>query len=325
MVISYPTDENILRAAYILREGGIVAFPTETVYGLGGDALNPMAVSRIFEAKQRPFFDPLIVHINSLDWAERLSGPMTPVCEKLMEHFWPGPLTIVVRKSSLVPDIVTSGLDTVALRMPAHTVAQGIISAVNGPLAAPSANPFGYISPTRAEHVLKQLGDRVDMIIEGGDCAVGVESTIVRINDDQSLTLLRHGGISLEDIQNVAGPVVAGSRGSTVEAPGQLPYHYSPATPVRLVKNFKGIDLDDVTTGFIYYKKPRENFFANERFVALSDDGDLRESASRLFTLMHQLDGLGLDLIYAEEVPEEGLGKAIMDRLRKAAGRTQHD
>ena len=325
MIISEASRENIDRAAWIIKSGGIVAFPTETVYGLGADALNPEAVSRIFEAKERPFFDPLIVHITDLDWMEEIAADVPDKAEKLISGFWPGPLTVVLKKTQTVPDIVTAGLDTVAIRMPLHQVARKIIRAAGRPVAAPSANPFGYVSPTRAEHVLKQLDDRVDMIIDGGSCAVGVESTIIKIDDRDRVFLLRHGGIGVEEIEALVGAVQQDYHNDNdkAEGPGQLPYHYSPSTPVKVVRDLSQLNISDGNNGLIYYKMrgvcPRD-----DRVAFMSRDGDLRECASNLFSILHRLDSLGLDCIYAEEVPEAGLGRAIMDRLRKAEARSNY-
>ena len=323
MIISEASRENIDRAAWIIKSGGIVAFPTETVYGLGADALNPEAISRIFEAKERPFFDPLIVHITDLDWMEEIAADVPDKAEKLISGFWPGPLTVVLKKTQTVPDIVTAGLDTVAIRMPLHQVARKIIRAAGRPVAAPSANPFGYVSPTRAEHVLKQLDDRVDMIIDGGSCAVGVESTIIKIDDRDRVFLLRHGGIGIEEIEALVGAVQQDYHNDTVEGPGQLPYHYSPSTPVKVVRDLSQLNISDGNYGFIYYKK-RRDCPRDDRVAFMSRDGDLRECASNLFSILHRLDSLGLDCIYAEEVPEAGLGRAIMDRLRKAEARSNY-
>ena len=325
MIISEASRENIDRAAWIIKTGGIVAFPTETVYGLGADALNPEAVSRIFEAKERPFFDPLIVHITDLDWMEEIAADVPDKAEKLISGFWPGPLTVVLKKTQTVPDIVTAGLDTVAIRMPLHQVARKIIRAAGRPVAAPSANPFGYVSPTRAEHVLRQLDDRVDMIIDGGSCAVGVESTIIKIDDRDRVFLLRHGGIGVEEIEALVGAVQQDYHNDNdkAEGPGQLPYHYSPSTPVKVVRDLSQLNISDGNNGLIYYKMrgvcPRD-----DRVAFMSRDGDLRECASNLFSILHRLDSLGLDCIYAEEVPEAGLGRAIMDRLRKAEARSNY-
>ncbi len=314
----YPATETFIHeAAHSIRLGGVVAFPTETVYGLGANALNAEAVAKIFEIKQRPFFDPLIVHVASHEMTREVVATLPDIALRCMKAFWPGPLTLVLPKSAIIPQIVTAGLDTVAVRMPEHEVAQKLIHASGVPIAAPSANPFGYLSPTTAEHVFSQLGDKVEIILDGGKCPVGVESTIIKI-EDEGIVLLRYGGIPVEDIEAVAGKVSV-IRKQEVEAPGQLPYHYAPETKIVLVKDVSKIP-DDSSYGIIMYKK-RDVAFKNIHIMYLSDDGDLRQAAANLFTCLHALDALRLSVIYAEEIPEIGLGKAIMDRLKKAQAR----
>ena len=313
------TEENIRRAAGIIKDGGIVAFPTETVYGLGADAFNPEAVARIFEAKQRPFFDPLIVHIGDIRQLDMVAASIPDMGRECARRFWPGPFTMVLPKSANVPDIVTAGLDTVGIRMPAHDIARRLIAEAGTPVAAPSANPFGYISPTSASHVARQLGDRVDMILDGGPCAVGVESTIVRL-DGSGCIVLRHGGLPVEDIEDVTGTLYEKEEKGDPQAPGQLPYHYSPSTPVILVDSIEDIPRFLPTHGILAFTRP-EIDTRQAPVEVLSRDGSLREAAVRLFDCLHRLDGMGLGCIYAQKVPEEGLGRAIMDRLRKAAAR----
>lgn len=320
----YPaTPENIQRAASLIREGGIVAFPTETVYGLGADATNALAVARIFEAKNRPSFDPLIVHIAEEEMAADIVHSFDESARKLAHAFWPGPLTLVLPKRDAVPDIVTAGLPTAALRMPDHEVARELIRQAGRPVAAPSANPFGYISPTTAAHVAKQLGDRVDMILDGGRCRVGVESTIVKLLGSEPC-ILRYGGLSAEEIETVVGPLRQKTGGQSLpEVPGELPYHYSPHTPIRIIGSAGDVSsesLSGVRAGLLTFRgsEPSVHFLQTE---VLSPSGSLPEAASRFFEALHSLDEAGLDIIYAEEVPETGLGRAIMDRLRKAAAR----
>ena len=314
----YPAKETFIhKAAQALQQGNVVAFPTETVYGLGANALNAEAVAKIFEIKQRPFFDPLIVHVDSRDMVQQVVATVPDIALRCMEAFWPGPLTLVLPKSNNIPEIVTAGLDTVAVRMPQHDVAQKLIHASGVPIAAPSANPFGYLSPTTAEHVAKQLGDKVEIILDGGQCPVGVESTIIKIERD-NITLLRHGGIPVEDIESVAGKVNI-IQHTQVEAPGQLPYHYAPKTKIVLIKDITNIP-DDSSCAIILYKK-RDLPFKNIHTMYLSDNGDMRQVAANLFTCLHALDAMKLAVIYAEEVPEVGLGQAIMDRLKKAQAR----
>jgi L-threonylcarbamoyladenylate synthase len=313
------TEENIKKAADIIRKGGLVSFPTETVYGLGADALNETAVAGIFEAKQRPSFDPLIVHVDSIAMMEPLIGDFPDKAYLLAEKFWPGPLTLVVPRSKAVPDIVTSGLPTVAIRMPDHEVARDLIHESAGPIAAPSANPFGYLSPTTAQHVHQQLGQRVDMILDGGSCSVGVESTIILCRDDE-LFLLRPGGISIEEIEDWAGPVQR-EMGEHVKpiAPGQLPWHYAPLTKIEIIEKITE-EKDDCA--YLYFKDPQIEI--GPYSLVLSEDGNLRRAAASVFSALHKLDKAGKNIIYVEEVPQHGLGLAIMDRLRKAAQKGSH-
>lgn len=310
------SPEAIRRAAEVIRRGGIVAFPTETVYGLGADAFQAQAVATIFEVKGRPRFDPLIIHVADPKDVARLWVEVDPRARILIERFWPGPLTLVLPKRPEVPDIVTAGLGTVAVRMPAHPVALELIREAQTPIAAPSANPFGRLSPTTAKHVLEGLGDRVEMILDGGHCPVGVESTVVAL--DGEARLLRPGGVPLEEIERVIGPVKKDLRPGRPQAPGGLPHHYSPRTPLRFFE--QGMEVPQgLKVGLLAFRAPMEGPF--EVVEVLSPSGDLREAAARLFEALHRLDSAGLDLILAEPVPEEGLGFAIMDRLRRAASK----
>jgi L-threonylcarbamoyladenylate synthase len=313
----FDTKENITQAAALIQKGGVVAFPTETVYGLGADAFNPRAVARIFEIKDRPSFDPLIVHIADFSDTGKLCSSVNALALKLMKEFWPGPLTLVLPKHKTVPDIVTAGLSTVAVRMPSHSVALRLIQLAGTPVAAPSANPFGFLSPTNAAHVAEQLGDKVDLILDSGQCSVGIESTILDLSGDVP-ALLRPGGIPIEEIEKVIGRTVL--KGNEVVskpmAPGQLPSHYSPCTPIKILDDdqFKPIGK----AGFLAFRTPKNDvsFCVVE---VLSPSGDLKEAAANFFSCLHRLDALKLDLIYAEPVPEIGLGRAIMDRLRRAS------
>jgi L-threonylcarbamoyladenylate synthase len=310
----------IRQAAEIIRQGGIVAFPTETVYGLGADAHNPLAVARVFEVKRRPFFDPLIVHIASPAHLKKLVKDIPSSARKLTEKLWPGPLTVVLFKEEHIPDIVTAGLPTVALRMPSHPMALSLIKESKCPIAAPSANPFGYLSPTTAEHVRGQLADQVDLILDGGPCPVGVESTIVSFSENKP-RLLRPGGVSLEEIESIIGKVEINSIKDRPVAPGMLPRHYAPRTPIVLDWDEKHLDsYKGKKIGFLAFQEPK-NFLQFQHIEVLSKKGDLREAAANLFSAIRRLDALDLDLILAEAVPEAGLGRAIMDRLRRATFR----
>lgn len=318
------TQEIIKEAAAIIRKGGLVTFPTETVYGLGADALNPLAVVRIFEVKNRPRFDPLIVHIADFSSVEKLCSSVDERARKLMEKFWPGPLTLVLPKTQVVPDIVTAGFPTVAIRMPAHPVALRLIEEAGTPIAAPSANPFGYLSPTTAEHVREQVGKKVDLILDGGKCPIGVESTVIELTGKEPL-LLRPGGLPIEEIEKVIGKVKISTTSPKPRSPGQLTRHYSPRTPIRILKDRKFEVKTGKRVGLLSFKSPKKSL-PYEVVEILSPQGDLQEAAANLFSCLHKLDRAGLDIIFAEPVPEVGLGRAIMDRLYKAAGLdTLHD
>lgn len=316
--------ENIKNAAQIIKSGGLVAFPTETVYGLGADAFNPIAASRIFEVKKRPYFDPIIVHIASLSAIEEIADDFGDMEQKLAKKFWPGPLTLILPKKSKVPDIITSGLSTVAVRMPGNEIALELIKESGTPIAAPSANLFGHISPTKAEHVRKQLGSHIDMILDGGMCTVGIESTIIKIENGIPL-LLRHGGLPIEEIENITGKVNMNmskdnTSGDTPESPGQLPYHYSPTTPLLVVKDITKVKTGNLKSGLLAFARPQKKL-PFSRIEILSETGNIREAAANLFSCMHNLDVAGLDVIYAEKIPQKGLGKAIMDRLTRASNK----
>jgi len=313
----------IRQAAQIIRSGGIVAFPTETVYGLGADAFNALAVARIFEVKQRPYFDPLIVHVANPANVERLVKEIPSSAKKLTERFWPGPLTVVLLKEENIPDIVSAGLPTVAVRMPNHPMALSLLKGSRCPIAAPSANPFGYLSPTTAEHVREQLGDQVDLILDGGPCSVGVESTIVSFLEGKC-RLLRPGGLPLEEIESVIGKVEVSPLEDRPSAPGMLPRHYAPRTPILLDWNEKNLEFyQNKSIGLLAFQEAKNNV-KFRHIEILSKKGDMREAAANLFTAIRRLDALNLDLIMAEPIPEVGLGRAIMDRLRRASGILPH-
>lgn len=315
-------SDSIDRAAKIIRQGGAVAFPTETVYGLGADALNPLAVARIFEIKNRPYFDPLIVHIADLNEMSRLVFDIPLPAEKLITHCWPGPLTIILPKKEEVPDIVTAGLPTVGIRMPKHPIALQLIRAARCPIAAPSANPFGYVSPTTAAHVHDQLGDRVDLILDGGPCEVGLESTILSFSEVKP-KLLRPGGLPLEEIESIIGRVEVNSiEQGKPSSPGRLPKHYAPRTPI-VIEGWENNpeNHQNRKIGLLAFQEVRVSFPFHHVEV-LSPGGDLREAAANLFAAMRRLDALNLDLILAETLPEIGLGRAIMDRIRRASKKT---
>lgn len=306
-------------AAKLLREGEIVALPTETVYGLAGDALNPAAVAKIFEAKERPHFDPLIVHLPGLSWLEqiaRIEPESRDLLQKLIGKFWPGPLTFVLPRKEIVPDLVTAGLETVAVRMSAHPVFAETIRECGRPLAAPSANRFGRISPTTAEHVREELEGRISMIVDAGPTQYGIESTIVAIHA-QELEILRRGAITDEELSEFGNVRVASD--ARLQAPGQLPSHYAPKKPLRLVEDAESFSPAPNERCALLAWKASTNF----RIVRqLSENHDFREAAANLFRYLRELDAMSeVDFIIAEEVPNEGLGRAINDRLQRAARR----
>ena len=313
---------DIAEAARLIRDGELVAFPTETVYGLGGDATNERAVARIFEAKGRPSFNPLISHVVDAEQARRLVR-WNDTAEKLAARFWPGPLTLVLprAKDSPVALLATAGLDTVAVRAPAHAMALDLIRAAGRPIAAPSANRSGAVSPTRAEHVRESLGDRVRMILDGGPCKIGVESTVLDLSTPTA-TLLRPGGATREAIELAIGPVALSDAIPTGSAarksPGQLESHYAPARPVRLQAT--RVAGDEALLAF----GPAAPAGA-KRTLNLSPAGDLTEAAANLFAYLRALDRPDIARIAAMAVPEKGLGLAINDRLRRAAAGDRGD
>ena len=316
------TKHDIQVAADTLRRGGLVAFPTDTVYGLGANALDPDAIAGIFELKGRPRFDPLIVHIADAAQIKDFVKSVPPLAETLVAQFWPGALSLVLEKQNRIPDIVTAGLPHVAIRCPAHDVARNLIRAAGVPVAAPSANRFGMVSPTTAAHVIEQFGDRSPIVLDDGPCRIGVESTVVSFIEgaDGLPMLLRPGGVTLEEIEEVIGPIAVNeSLPSRPNSPGQLSSHYAPATPLIL----SATRIPDAATekvGLLALQRPAspDAFAAIE---VLSEQGCLREAAVHLFAAMRRLDGLGLDYMIARPVAETGLGRAIMDRLRRAASR----
>ena len=311
-----PTAETIAEAARILSDGGLVAFPTETVYGLGGDATNERAVAAIFEAKGRPQFNPLISHVLDASSAKAFVK-WNDNAEKLATRFWPGPLTLVLPRveSSPISLLATAGLDTVAIRAPSHPVAQALIRATGRPVAAPSANRSGAVSPTRAEHVAESLGERMAMILDGGPCLVGVESTVLDLSGNRP-TLLRPGGATREAIEAVVGPIALTdaipSGESARKSPGQLASHYAPSRPVRLEATSVG--PDEGLLAFGPNPPPGAVLTYN-----LSPSGDLGEAAAHLFAMLRSLDRPGIGRIAVMPIPQTGLGLAINDRLRRAA------
>jgi L-threonylcarbamoyladenylate synthase len=305
------TPEAIARAAAILRDGGLVAFPTETVYGLGADATDDAAVARIYEAKGRPTFNPLIAHVSDRAAAERYAI-FDDRAAALADAFWPGPLTLVLPKAPdcAISTLALCGLETVALRCPAAAIARDLLAAVDRPIAAPSANSSGGLSPTTAAHVSDDLGDKVDLILDGGACSVGVESTIV----DLSVTpaaLLRPGAITKHDVATVIDIIDPQSDAEAPKAPGQLLSHYAPRTPLRL--DATSIANDEALLDF------GPSALEAKVVCNLSPTGDLVEAAANLFAMLHKLDASGASAIAVAPIPADGLGAAINDRLRRAA------
>lgn len=307
-------------AARYIQEGKLVAFPTETVYGLGANALNPIAVSRIFELKDRPSFDPLIIHIAGIHQLEQLVVNNDNRVYKIAEKFWPGPLTIVLPKSQIVPDIVTAGLPTVGIRIPGNQTALDLIRISGCPIAAPSANKFGRISPTTAAHVRKQLPD-VDYILDGGKTTVGIESTIIKFTD-YGFQILRNGVITREELEDIV-PFDADSIIDKLSAPGMMKSHYSPRKKLLIADN-KSQNIDKSNAGLISFSGMLETEYP--KVIRVSDRNDLKDYAVNMFEAMHAFeDDPEIDLIVAEPVEEIGIGRAIMDRLKKAEYNWRHN
>lgn len=307
---------NLKLAAQLLKEGKLVAIPTETVYGLAANALDAKAVIKIFEAKNRPTFDPLIIHTFALSEVKKIVTHIPEKARILAEKFWPGPLTILLKKKEIIPDIVTSGLPTVGVRIPNHTLTLQLLKILDFPLAAPSANPFGYVSPTSAQHVFDQLGDKIEYILDGGSCKVGVESTIISFENDNP-TVYRLGGLAIEDIEKQIGRVeVKLNTSSNPISPGMLKSHYAPLKELiygdidSLIEKNKDKKLGVIS----FYKKYH---CCN---IVLSENKSLSEAAERFFAAIRQMDANNsVELIVCETFPEEGIGKALNDRLKRAA------
>jgi len=317
-------------AAEVIKKGNLVAFPTETVYGLGADALNEEAVAKIFQVKERPFNDPLIVHIADIKELNRLSKQIPPVALKLAKAFWPGPLTLVLKKSELVSDIITAGLDTVAIRMPDDNIALGLIREAQTPIVAPSANLFGRTSPTNAQHVADDLEGKIEMIIDGGKTKVGVESTVLDITAEP-VRLLRAGGISVERLKEVIGQVKIGEElEKGLRSPGMLNSHYSPRARLILVEEKGEAQVEKVrrlsseykAQGFkvgIMTKEENQDKYNRFQVKVIGKGSELKTCATNLFAVLRNFDKEGFEIIVAEGLEEQGLGLAIMERLRKAA------
>ncbi|MCF0048753.1 threonylcarbamoyl-AMP synthase [Dyadobacter sp. LJ53] len=312
------TDINV--AKEFLTKGELVAIPTETVYGLAGNALNDSAVLLIFEVKNRPAFDPLIIHTDSLEKVVEYVSEFPEKALLLAKHFWPGPLTLLLPKKQIIPDLVTSGLDNVAVRIPNHPLLLALLRSLPFPLAAPSANPFGYISPTNAAHVNAQLGEKIPYILNGGESEVGIESTIVGFENDEPV-VYRLGGLAVEDIEAIVGKVkLMPHSSSNPKAPGMLKSHYAPRKPLYLDHRGAFLASEEMLTGYLLFDEYLENIDRKYQRI-LSKTGDMKEAAHNLFAYLRELDMLPIQQIRAEFVPMNGLGLAINDRLQRAAAR----
>ena len=316
-----PIGIDVARAARLLRDGKLVSFATETVYGLGANALDVHAVARVFAVKNRPHFDPLIVHVADRSWLTRIVSQWPETAERLAARFWPGPLTLVLPKTDLIPDLVTSGLPSVAVRMPSHPLALELLRLADVPIAAPSANLFGQLSPTCAEHVAERLGDQIDYLLDGGPCAVGVESTVLLLEPGRAV-LLRPGGVTLEEIESVIGPVtlpacVTTSDQAAAQSPGMLPQHYAPRTPLAIVEDLSRVTNSERCGLLTLRSLPNASRFA--MVETLSANGDLTEAAANFFAALRRLDAANVEQIVAMPFPNHGLGRALNDRLSRAA------
>ena len=315
---------DIDRAVHLLKKGKLVAIPTETVYGLAGNGLISTVVSEIFKVKNRPSFDPIILHTDSLDKLEGLIVFFPDVLKNLAEVFWPGPLTILLEKTDRIPDLLTSGLQKVAVRIPDHPLTLKLLQALDFPLGAPSANPFGYISPTTAHHVNDQLGEAIPYILDGGQCHIGVESTIIDFIGGEPI-VLRQGGIPLESLETAIGQQLKTRTSSSRPlAPGMLDIHYAPKVPLviepidQVLRTFPSESI-----GHLAFMKAHPSVPVDNQFI-LSEKGDINEAAQNFFAFLRKLDKLNLAVVVAEYLPEIGLGRAINDKLRRAERRLEN-
>ncbi len=313
-------SSDIAKAVTILNKDDVVAIPTETVYGLAGNIYSEKAIRKIFEIKNRPLINPLIVHLYSIEQLNEITLSIPPIAKRLANSFWPGPLTLILKKNENVPDLITAGKDTVAVRIPKHPITRALLKNLSFPLAAPSANPFNRISPTSAVHVENYFANSLDMVLDGGECNNGIESTIIGFEDEQAV-LYRLGAISIEEIEKVIGEIkIKNKNNEAPNAPGMMAKHYSPRTKTHLCSDVKLFlrNNKEKSIGVLSFS---ENFvFPNVKSVEiLSYSQNLNEAASNLYAALHRLDQLNLDLIVVEEFPDYGLGKSINDRLKRAA------
>ncbi len=307
---------DIQKAKYLLEQGELVAIPTETVYGLAGNALNLDAITKIFTVKDRPHFDPLIVHVADFNSILPYVTEVPQEAKRLAEKFWPGPLTLLLRKQNIIPDLVTSGLDRVGIRCPDHSLAKQLLQQLPFPLAAPSANPFGYVSPTTPEHVNEQLGEKISYILDGGPCQVGIESTIIGF-ENSTPVIYRMGGLNMEEIESIVGRVKVQTHStSNPNAPGQLKSHYAPGKKVILGQIEELLEQYPAhRSGILTFQKD----FNSPYQIILSPKGSMEEAAQNLFSALREFDKMPIEFILAEILPEQGLGRAINDRLRRAS------
>ena len=305
---------DIEKAATLLTIDELVAIPTETVYGLAGNALSNAAVAKIFSVKNRPQFDPLIVHVPDLEKAKDYVLTIPDAAKNLVDKFWPGPLTLLLKKKSIIPDLVTAGLDTVGIRCPDHSLTRQLLRSLPFPLAAPSANPFGYVSPTRPQHVDEQLGNKISYVLDGGVCPVGIESTIVGFENEKPV-VYRLGGLSLEDIEATVGTVKLMTHSSSnPKAPGQLVSHYAPRKKV-ILGSIEALLKTHPQAGVLSFDK---DYKVNHQII-LAPSGAPEEAAQNLFESLRAFDKMNVEVVETELVPDQGLGRAINDRLRRAA------
>jgi L-threonylcarbamoyladenylate synthase len=312
-------SSDISKAIELLNKEDVVAIPTETVYGLAGNIYSEKAIRKIFEVKQRPLFNPLIVHIPSIDQLEKVAREFPIKAQKLAEAFWPGSLTLILPKKLNLPEIVTGGKDTVGVRIPNHPVTLSLLKQVSFPLAAPSANPYNRISPTSSDHVKTYFGNILPMVLEGGECKNGIESTIIGFENNEAI-LYRLGAISVEDIEKIIGNIqIKNKTDTTPNAPGMVAKHYAPKTKMYLLDDIDEF-IENTESKKIGVLRFQEELNATrfEHIEILSKSGDLKEATSKLYAALHKLDSLDLDIIVAERFPDVGLGKSINDRLERA-------
>jgi L-threonylcarbamoyladenylate synthase len=312
-------EQNLVLAKELLARNEVVAIPTETVYGLAGNAFNEVAVKKIFEIKKRPFYNPLIVHIASIEKLNTVAESIPDLAYQLAEKFWPGPLTLILKKKEIIPDWVTGGKNSVAVRVPNHPLTLKLLNALDFPLAAPSANPFGTISPTQAEHVANYFKDTIPLILDGGTCKSGMESTIIGFEDNKAV-LYRHGAISIDAIEAITGSLTSNThQDATPIAPGMLTKHYAPKTNTIAASDLRKEveNYPNKKIGIVAFKEL--NFEPMGCFVeTLSINGEFEEAAKNFYAALHKLDKEDLDIIIIEKLPEYSLGKTINDRIQRA-------